>query len=372
MGDTALEHILVPDFALWQRIRGKRVPIQFTLEFTARCNNACRHCYINLPVGDNTARQRELTVAEITRFVGEAGELGALWCLLSGGEPLLRDDFADAYLAIKRQGMLVSLFTNACLVTPAHVELFKRYPPRDLEVTVYGITQATYERVSGCPGSYAAFRRGLDLLLEAGIPVRLKAMALRSNVDELPAIADFCRAHTCDYFRFDPVLHLRYDRNPTRNDDIRSERLSPMEVAALDAADPDRSDAVRELCGKDADNPLPVSSEIPLIACGAGIMLFAIGSDGFFRLCPSLCHPDWMYDLRQGSLTDAWNTFTPERLAQLGTNPAQLAACYGCSIRDLCLWCPAHAHLEIGELEASCAYFCQTAHARAGKTFLDQ
>ena len=107
--------------------------------------------------------------------------MGAVWCLLTGGEPLLRDDFEELYLGLKRLGLLVSVFTNACLVTPAHVELFRRYPPRDIEVSVYGATRETYERVTRRPGSYDAFVRGLDLLLASGVPVRLKAMALRST-----------------------------------------------------------------------------------------------------------------------------------------------------------------------------------------------
>ena len=78
---------------------------------------------------------------------------------------------------------------------------------------MYGVTPATYEAVTRRPGSFANFRRGLDLLLENGVPVRLKAMALRANVHELPEIARFCRARTSDYFRFDPHLHLRFDND---------------------------------------------------------------------------------------------------------------------------------------------------------------
>ena len=54
---------------------------------------------------------------------------------------------------------------------------------------MYGVSAETYEAVTRRPGSYAAFRRGLDLLLDGGVKVRLKAMALRSNVHELPEIA---------------------------------------------------------------------------------------------------------------------------------------------------------------------------------------
>jgi MoaA/NifB/PqqE/SkfB family radical SAM enzyme len=135
MSEPFVSAVPLPHFALWQRTVGKRVPFSFDLELTARCNNDCRHCYIALPAGDREAQGKELSLEEIRDIAGQAVALGALWCLITGGEPLLREDFAAVYLALKRQGLLVSLFTNACLVTPEHVRLLRRYPPRDVEVT---------------------------------------------------------------------------------------------------------------------------------------------------------------------------------------------------------------------------------------------
>ena len=72
-------------------------------------------------------------------------------------------------------------------------------------------TEQTYERVTRKPGSYKGFRRGLDLLIQGGVKVRLKAMAIRSNVNDMAAIAHLSRSLTKDFYRFDPLLHLRYD-----------------------------------------------------------------------------------------------------------------------------------------------------------------
>ena len=143
-------------------MKDRRAPLSFDLEVTARCNHDCRHCFFNLPASDREARQQELSPEEILRSAREAASLGALWCLLSGGEPLLREDFFEIYLGLQRLGLVVSVFTNACLVTPRHVELFRKYPPRDLEVTVYDASRETYEEVTRRPGSFAAFRSSLE------------------------------------------------------------------------------------------------------------------------------------------------------------------------------------------------------------------
>ena len=348
----------------WTKGGGRRKLFSIDLELTARCNNDCRHCYINLPPGDRAARAAELPLDRIMDLADEALALGAVWCLLTGGEPLLREDFPDIYVGLKKKGLLVSVFTNAALVTEDHVRLFLRYPPKNIEVSVYGVTRATYERVTRRPGSFDAFSRGLALLLDNGLRVRLKAMALRSNVRELPAIADFCRVRTKDYFRFDPFLHLRYDGDPARNAEIAAERLSPDEIVALERSDPERFRALKD---QGCDLLLPEEHGPGcghLIKCGAGTDSLVVGPDGRVRLCYSLCHPDCVYDLRAGSLAEAFHDFVPRVRDLRSESPEYAAKCGACPLVNLCLWCPAHAHLERGALDAPVDYFCEVAHAR--------
>jgi radical SAM protein with 4Fe4S-binding SPASM domain len=356
---------VLSDSPLWDRLDEKRIPFSFEIEITARCNHNCRHCYINLPAENQAVKKMELSVAKLSQLADQAAKLGALWCLITGGEPLLRRDFREIYMMLKKKGLLISIFTNASLLNPQHVELFKRYPPRDIEITVYGVTQATYEKVTRRPGSYSAFRRGLDLLLTNGINVRLKAMAMRSNLHELSAIAAFCREHTKDYFRFDPQLHLRFDGNVARNKEIVAERLSPAEIVALEQADEERADVLQKNCEHFI---FPGSEHVEcrhLFHCGAGKSSFSISYDGFFRLCSSLWHPDCIMDLKNHTLTTAWNQLVPKVRTRVSSDPEFLTKCRGCPIINLCLWCPAHAHLEHGRLDAWDAYFCQVAHARA-------
>ena len=144
----------------------KRNLVSFDLEITARCNNNCRHCYINLPSQDEAARKGEIPLTEIKGMIDQAVSLGALWCLVTGGEPLLREDFFDIYLYLKKKGLLITVFTNATLVNKEHIRFFKKYPPRDIEVSVYGVTSKVYESVTRGKGSFSAFMRGLNLLLK--------------------------------------------------------------------------------------------------------------------------------------------------------------------------------------------------------------
>ncbi|HTZ10989.1 MAG TPA: radical SAM protein [Candidatus Margulisiibacteriota bacterium] len=359
-----VESAKLPAMPLWGRIEGERKLLSFDLEITARCNNNCRHCYVNLPANDRMARKDELSLNGIKKIVDQALDLGALWCLITGGEPLLRKDFFDIYIYLKQKGLLVSVFSNATLLTKKHADFFKKYPPRDFEVTLYGVTQETYEKVTRTPGSFKAFMNGVKLLLEKGIKVRFKTMALRSNLNELPQIAQFCRERTKDYFRFDPFLHLRFDKNSKRNEEIKCERLSVEEIASIERADPERSQALKKDCAKLIFPGAKNTGCNHLFHCRAGSGSFSVSYDGYFRLCSSLLHPDCVYDLKNGRLEEVWGHFV-SKVRDMRSNKAEfLKKCRKCPIVNLCAWCPAYAYLETGELDNPVDYFCKAAHAR--------
>src|SRR4030042_212399 len=80
------------------------------IELTERCNNDCIHCCINLPQ-DSPAGNLEMDSPFIREILTQAADLGCLTVRFTGGEPLLRDDFADLYLFARRLGMQVIVFT---------------------------------------------------------------------------------------------------------------------------------------------------------------------------------------------------------------------------------------------------------------------
>lgn len=358
------QKVMIQDLDIWKKMKRKGSLFSFDLELTARCNNNCSHCYINLPANDKVAKSQEMTLDEIDKISSDAISLGALWCLITGGEPLLRDDFFEIYTLLQRKGLLISLFTNATLINIEHIKLLKKYPPRDIEVTVYGSDVQTYEKVTKKPGSFHKFMKGVNLLLENGIKVRLKAMVLRDNVADIIHIKEFCNKYTADYFRFDPLLHLRYDLDCIRNSDICTQRLTPIEIVQLESSDPSRIGSLTRACeGIILDNGV-VSLSNKLFHCGAGVGGITIGYDGKMRLCSSLTAEQTMFDLRRGNLQEAYNSFVPS-IRNMESDRLLSSKCQNCELINLCLWCPAHAYLETGELDGETPYFCQVAHARA-------
>ena len=189
-------------------------------------------------------------------------------------------------------------------------------------------------------------------------------MALRSNINELSEISRFCRERTKDYFRFDPFLHLRFDRDQKRNEEIKSERLASEEITAIEKKDQERFQALEKGCDKLIMPELAHTNCNHLFHCGAGNGSFAVSYDGFFRLCSSLWHKDCIYDLKKGKLIEAWYNLIPEVRDMCSNKEGFLKKCRKCPIINLCMWCPAHADLEAGEMDSVIEYFCEVAHAR--------
>ncbi len=366
-GDNYSRVAPIGDFQLWEKLRYKRSLSSLEFEITPRCNNNCTHCYINLPANDKLSRSMELTINEIGKIADEAVKLGVYTALITGGEPLLRTDFLEIFMLLKKKGFIVSVFTNATLIKQKHIDLFKKYPPRNIEVSVYGVSEKTYEAISRIPGTFRSFMNGVDLIAKNNIPVRFKAMALRSNIHELDKISEFCRERTKDYFRFDPQLHLRYDMDKKRNREIQSERLSAEEISVIEQADKERSEYLVENRDKYIYDSVLRSGGNNLFSCGIGNGSLTIGYDGNIRGCSSMIHKKMIYDWRNGTLAKAWEKFFPALLDLKTLNKKILEKCRSCNIVNLCMSCPAHNYLESGDPDSFTEYFCKVAHARAEK-----
>src|SRR5439155_23363128 len=117
---------------------------------------------------------RKLTRDDHFRILDELANTGCLWMLYTGGEIFARRDFLEIYGYAKRKGFLITLFTNGTLITARVADILAVARPFSIEITLYGRTRETYEQLTGIPGSFDKCMRGIDLLLERGLPLKLK------------------------------------------------------------------------------------------------------------------------------------------------------------------------------------------------------
>ena len=230
-----MEQLAYGDFSadVHQHYKGQRLPLQVSIEVTRRCPLECLHCYNNLPMGDMEAKRRELTKEEHFRVLDELVEMGCFWILYTGGEIFARKDFLEIYTYAKQKGFLITLFTNGTIMTEEIADYLAQWPPFAIEITLYGRTRETYEALTAIPGSYDRCLRGIKLLKERNLPLKLKTVATSVNKHEVLAMRQFVKELGLE-FKCDGQINPRIDCSQSP----LAIRLTPEEVVALDMSDP--------------------------------------------------------------------------------------------------------------------------------------
>ena len=220
VSETGVPEVTFAEFRERAEIDARRIPIEGTIETTYRCNLACVHCYVNEPAGAQEIQERELSLERLKQLVDEIVEEGCLFVLFTGGEVLVRPDFPELYLYARSRGLLVTIFTNGTMITDRIADLFSEHTPETIEITLYGMTKATYDRVTRVPGSYEKCLEGIRRLVDRGLPLTLKTMALTWNQDEVGAMEAYARGLGLE-FRFDSSLNPRVDCGANRNSELQ-------------------------------------------------------------------------------------------------------------------------------------------------------
>ena len=329
----------------------RRIPVAGAFDLTYRCNLRCVHCYAGHWCGQTRAAARELPTATVLDLLAAAAGAGCVSLLLSGGEPLLRDDFVAVYAGARSLGMVVDLFTNATLVRDEHVEVLTAYPASRVEVSIYGATAGTYERVTRVPGSYARALRGIERLQEAGVRVGLKTMILRDNEAEVPAMEQLADRLGVR-FRLDALVTPRLDggREPLAQR-VTAERAAELEAMSEKRVQDTLAHVDRERAAASVDR---------VYRCSAGLMSFHLDPWGVLRPCLTSREP--AVSVLERGFVPAWSSVS-RQLDALKTADDDL--CAGCPSIAFCGYCPALFALETGSVRKPAEYVCALGESRA-------
>ncbi len=340
------------EFSEWmhKKVANQRTPISGSFELTSRCNLRCQHCYI--PLAERALKnEKELDLVEIKRILDQVTDAGCLWLLLTGGDPLIRKDFLDIYAYARRKGLILTLFTNGTLITQRIANYLADWRPFKIEITLYGATQETYEKVTGIPGSYARCMQGIELLLARKLPLALKTMLMSLNQHELSQMQAMAEGFGV-FFRYDPIINPALDGSHRPN----HFRLLPEQIIAFEKSDPKRT----EIWNKEFSKGKHIStSDRSMYLCGAGKHVFHIDAAG--KLYPCITDRQLGYNLRQGTFKEGWDQFLPQ---VINRQYSPDFACLGCELRPVCGQCSAAAELEHGMREQPVDFLCKLARLR--------
>ena len=329
-----------------------RLPLEGTIDLTYRCNNDCRHCWVRLAPGA-AEKQNELSYDEIVDIVNQAKALGCRNWSISGGEPMLRPDFYGILDYISANSKYYSLNTNGTLITPKIARLMKERKGNKM-IALYGATKEVYEDVSRIPGSFEAAMRGFRLLKEAGASFVVQVIPLKANYFQYEKMIELAQSLSPNWRIGAPWLYLSAYGDEEKNKEIRAQRLPADVTVKLDPPDPAEDEEMAASCGCAYSGNLFES-------CIDIRRDFYIDPYGRMTFCSFIRDPELMYDLRRGSLQDAWDNFIPSLKTKVKSNPEYEENCGTCAKRSNCPWCMVYAYLEYGRYSAKVPYLCYVA-----------
>jgi radical SAM protein with 4Fe4S-binding SPASM domain len=345
-----------------------RIPLAVSFELTRRCSFRCVHCYLGDQSAIHTHQDQELDTEAVLRLLNELAEAGTLFLTLTGGDPMLRPDFVKIYEHAVCIGLLVSVYCNGSLVTDAILESFARYPPRIVEVTIYGATEETFEAISQKPGSFAACMEGIAGFRRTGARLRLKTVVMTLNHEELPVLRQMADdmglqfRHDCSII---PALAnadngARSNIRESEKGDLKAPlrfRLSPELSAEADFS----SKKVKAKLEQGLARKTPVSGQAgALHHCGAGRSSCHITPYGRVQSCIISLLP---YADITGKVyfQDAWDTVSGQFSGQKAQDHF---LCIGCRDKTICTGCPSAFLLETGSTQEPASFYCKYAACR--------
>ena len=157
-------------------------------ELTKRCNLACKHCRAEAGELDFSG---ELDLDSAKKVIDDIIAFANPILVLTGGEPLYRDDIFDIARYAASKQLRVALATNATLIDEECARQIRQAGIARVSISIDGSTAASHDDFRGIPGAFDAALRGVRLLRQQGVAFQFNTTVTKRNVGELEDILQF-------------------------------------------------------------------------------------------------------------------------------------------------------------------------------------
>jgi len=332
-----------------------RLPLEGSLDLTYRCNNKCRHCWLWIPP-DAEEENDELTFEEIKSLVKEAKKMGCRRWSISGGEPMLRPEFAEIFDYLTSNCASYSINTNGTLITPKIAKLMARKGVK--MIALYGATVDIHDNITRNPGSFEATMRGFAYLKETGAKFTVQLIPMLDNYHQFPKMLELAKSLSKHYRVGAAWLHLSACQDQQINEEIKRQRLKPKDVIELDKPDLSYEEGQESAFDHEYRDD---GSKYLFSSCVKTRRNFHIDPYGKATFCSFLKDPEFRYDLRKGNFRQCWEEFIPSLARKVKITDQYKDNCGSCELKKDCRFCPVYGYLEHKNFNQKVEYLCAVA-----------
>src|SRR5256714_12888628 len=157
-------------------------------EMTRACDLACVHCRA---AAQSRRSQFELTTAEGFALIDDIARLKPRVFVITGGDPLKRDDLYDTIAYAKQAGLEPSVTPSATpLLTPEAIAKMKAHGVTRLAISLDHCDAAAHDEFRRVPGSFDLTIRAIEAARDNGIPVQINSTVSKRTAADMPRMAE--------------------------------------------------------------------------------------------------------------------------------------------------------------------------------------
>lgn len=308
-------------------IRNK-VPIGGKFELTPRCTLDCKMCYVHLNK-NQMDESKELSTSDWLKIIDSALDNGLVYALLTGGECMLHRGFAEIYEHIQQRGCIVTINTNGFVLLQQHIDLFRKFPPRGINISIYGASEDSYEALTGVR-AYERVTKNIRLLKELGMRVSISITPSRYLQSDVLKIIEFCKREGLK----SNITYSLTDAREETGRSIENYGLTPDEELAL------RKQVFEYNKLTPYNNPADIHipsiqaepSDYFGVTCKAGNCSYFVTWDGVMHPCYKML--DIGSSLLENNFSDAW-----KEISSACKQVIRPVECESCDLRAKCSNC---------------------------------
>ncbi len=154
-------------------------------ETTRNCNLNCVHCRAAATCGPYSG---ELDTRAALTLLDQIAEVAKPIIILTGGEPLLRNDIFEIAKHGHAKGMRMVMAPNGTLVTRPIADKMVKSGIQRISVSLDGSTAQSHDAFRGVQGAYDGALEGIANAKAAGIEFQINTTITKTNLEQIPKI----------------------------------------------------------------------------------------------------------------------------------------------------------------------------------------
>lgn len=337
---------------LVQKSITRRRPLAIQMELLPVCNFNCKVCYIRMTFDEVKQKgQRILRFEDWKYYIDAAAEMGISSITFTGGECTIHPDFMQIYTYAYQKGFQVGMISNGSCITPEILEMFQNYPPSKVFITLYGMSNDTYERFCGIR-AFDKVMHNIETLRANKITVTLNYTVSKDNLCDLEKAFEYARDNEIAIF---PNNALQISRKFTA-ETLERENA---DYYLYEKIEHEHLSKHYHMSFEEYENGFLGNVSVPIfdndekgLHCNAGRCMFTINWKGEMQPCASI----YWYSQNPhevGGMEQAW-----KNLVAWADEVPVLEDCKTCIFQNKCRRCVALHYGDMGEYGKVSPRFC--------------